>query len=133
MQKTLSQLPESVQNDLRNRRLNLHKEWKKNDPYHILFTNKQGTRYFKADRVTESWNDDKGHYMPYGGGSHWRISYGIIQWDWAHDNTLMEEKYFWVCSKKRFGVSSNKTIIPSALKTKAEVIALAKAIGTLEM
>ena len=49
------------------------------DSHNIVFYNNNGTRYFTAVRVHSSWNDNKGNYLPYGGGSEWKIAYGAIR------------------------------------------------------
>lgn len=76
----LDDLDIEIKNELLEQRKELCSKWKQNSAYDICFTNTDGTRYFKAKRVVLSWNDDKGHYMPFGGGTYWQIRYGKIKW-----------------------------------------------------
>lgn len=126
---TLSDLPQEIQDKLNEERKLLHEKWKRNEAYYVSFANKEGTRYFRARRVCKSWNDDKGNYMPFGGGTYWRISYGAILWDRRKD-PVGEWEYFWTMSgKKVYSKSKNGTEIPHMAETKKEVMAIAKAIG----
>ncbi len=81
---------------------------------------------FSARRHQSSWQDDKGNYMPFGGGSEWTIRYGCI--GFVRRKQVMgydyELDYGRVYSK-----SANGTIIPSSVKTKKEVLSIAKSIG----
>lgn len=129
---TLDDLPKDVSDALRKERLLLHKKWFKNDSYNICFTNLDGTRYFTASRKQDSWNDDKGHYMPFGGGSQWHIRYGAILWRTTR-NPLGQKDYEWCKSSKTFGKSANGTIVPQMVGTKKEVLDIAKAIGIFVM
>ena len=126
----LSELDANIQQKLKVERTELHSKWKVNTPYQICFTNAEGTRYFSAVRKQSPWNDDKGHYMNFGGGSCWHITYGKILWS-TTKNPVGETEYVWVKSSKIFGKSLNGTIIPSTLPTKAEVLKLAECIGGL--
>lgn len=128
----LTELPQNVQEQLNTERAKLHRTWKTNNAYHVRFTNLEGTRYFVADRVCENWSDDKGNYMPFGGGTHWRVRYGKILWSCKHDS-LMGTSYYWVCSKKVFGKAANGTIVPNSVATKKEVMELAKSIGIFDI
>ena len=125
---TLAELPQKIQDELNAERKQLYITMAKNDPYNITLVNEAGTRYFTARRKCESWNDDKGNYMPFGGGSHWSIAYGEVRWD-RRRNPVGEYDYFWVLSNKRYGRSKNGTEIPGRVATKKEAIAIAQAIG----
>ena len=68
-------LPIETQQRLNCERLNLHNR-SINSAYEVLLYNQPGTRYFHARRHQNSWSDDKGNYMPFGGGSEWTLQYG---------------------------------------------------------
>ena len=123
----LNELPQEIQDKMRDERKSLVKTWHRNDPYYICFVNEDGTRYFEASRHCYDWSNDRGAYMPFGGGSYWTISYGKIKWKSYTD--LGETCYKWVCSSETFGKAANGTEIPKRLDTKKEVLAVAKAIG----
>lgn len=126
----LTDLEQSVQDQLRNERESLYSTWFRNTPYEVLFTNKEGTRYFNAIRKQAWWNDNKGHAMPFGGGSEWHIFYGKILWT-TRKNPVGGKDYYWTQSSQIFGRSTNGTVIPRTVATKREVLAIAKAIETL--
>lgn len=128
----LDDLDSKIKNELLEQRKELCSKWKQNSAYDICFTNTDGTRYFKAMRVVLSWNDDKGHYMPFGGGTYWKIIYGKIKWATVK-NPIGGKDYVWVQSRETFSKSANGTVIPIKLKTKKEVLEIAKQIGTLVM
>lgn len=128
----LSDLDQKVQEKLLKERAELSTKWHKNTPYEVSFTNLEGTRFFKAVRKQDSWSDDKGNYMPYGGGSHWYICYGKILWATERD-PFGEKTYYWKKSNQTFGKSSNGTVIPKLVATKKEVMDIAKQIGILVM
>ena len=128
----LDDLDGKIKNELLEQRKELCLKWKQNSAYDICFTNTDGTRYFKAMRVVLSWNDDKGHYMPFGGGTYWKIRYGKIKWATVK-NPIGGKDYVWVQSRETFSKSANGTVIPIKLKTKKEVLEIAKQIGTLVM
>lgn len=132
MNMTLNDLDFDIKNKLVEQRKELCSKWKKNDSYNICFTNEEGTRYFRATRVVSSWNDDKGNYMPFGGGSCWKIRYGKIKWATEKD-PLGGTVYSWVQSRETFSKSVNGTVIPNEVKTKKEVLEIAKQIGTLKI
>ena len=67
----LSDLNQEIQQKMRKDRALLHQTMKRNTPFEICFTNEEGTRYFKAIRKQHPFTDDKGNYMPYGGGSYY--------------------------------------------------------------
>lgn len=121
-------LPQDIQDKLIEARGQLHVTMAKNDPYNITLVNTEGTRYFYARRCCESWNDNKGNYMPFGGGSHWSIAYGEVRCT-RRRNPIGEFDYFWALSNKKFGRSTNGTEIPGRVATKKEALAIAKAIG----
>ena len=128
----LDDLDIKIKNELLEQRKELCSKWKQNSAYDICFTNTDGTRYFKAKRVVLSWNDDKGHYMPFGGGTYWQIRYGKIKWA-TEKNPIGGTVYVWVQSRETFSNSANGTVIPNEVKTKKEVLEIAKQIGTLVM
>ena len=128
----LDDLDIEIKNELLEQRKELCSKWKQNSAYDICFTNTDGTRYFKAKRVVLSWNDDKGHYMPFGGGTYWQIRYGKIKWA-TEKNPIGGTVYVWVQSRETFSKSANGTVIPNEVKTKNEVLEIAKQIGTLVM
>jgi len=128
----LIDLPQEIQEQLREDRKQLHTTMAVNDPYNIIMVNREGTRYFEARRICQSWSDNKGNYMPFGGGTYWSIAYGAILWD-RRRNPVGEFDYEWVRSRsKAFGKSQNGTIIPKRVDTKKEALAIAKQIGIFE-
>lgn len=128
----ISELDLEIQNKLLSSRKELHNEWKRNTQYEVVFTNIEGTRYFRAMRKQLSYSDNKGNYMPFGGGSIWHVRYGCIVWN--REVNFRVEEYKWIeSSRKIFNKSSNGTIVPSRLKTKKEVLELAKRIGIFDM
>ena len=130
---TLNELPQEIQDKLNEMRSHLNEDEHRNDAYNVILVNKEGTRYFFAKRVCESWNDDKGHYMPFGGGTHWNIQYGPVMWN-RRKNPVGEWDYYWcVPSSKRYTKSMNGTEIPSRVGTKKEVLSIAKSIGIFEL
>lgn len=127
---TLSELPLEIQEQLRNERAVLHTKWYQNTPYDVCFTNLEGTRFFRACRISIPYSDDKGNYMPFGGGSKWRISYGKILWDIRKD-PLGGKEYYWKKTNQLFRKSANGTEIPATVSKKADVMDIAKRISTL--
>ena len=123
---TVRELPMNVQVRLKTEQAAL---WHKriNTGYEVLAYNPTGTRYFHARRVVKSWSDTRGHYMPYGGGSHWLVRYGAVQFQ-SYKNPLGYKDYR-LCDGRAFGKSKNGTEIPSKVSTKKEVLAIAKQIG----
>ena len=120
-----SELHQDIQQDLRNQQSTLYKDWYCNDAYHILFTNKEGTRYFSAYRKSLA-----GQYGIFGGGSQWIIKYGQISWKIDKD-PMGGKEYSWCKSSKTFGKSLNGTEIPKTVNTKKEVMSIVESIGTL--
>lgn len=123
---TIQELPKEIQEELAQQRAQLSGKTV-NTAYDVQLYNESGTRYFRAHRVSESWSDDKGNYMPFGGGSHWRIWYGCVQFH-SYKNPLGGKEYE-ICDGKTYGKSANGTEIPNRVATKKEVISLIKAIG----
>jgi hypothetical protein len=120
------ELPIETQEKLRGERENLfHKNI--NDPYHIEVYNKKGTRYLVATRAQKSWNDNKGNYMPFGGGSEWTVRYGEVQFR-GYINPVGKRDYE-LCNGKEYRKSLNGTEIPKKIGTKKEVLELIKKIG----
>ena len=103
-----------------------------NTPYVIHIYNAEGTRYFYARRCCEAWSDPKtGNYMPFGGGSHWRLTYGAVQFK-GYKNPVGERNYR-LCDGKTYGKSMNGTIIPRTVGTKKEVLAIIQQIGIFKV
>lgn len=121
-----SELPIDVQERLNENRKALVKQ-NTNTAYHICLYNTDGTRYFSAQRVCKPWNDDKGHYMPFGGGTSWVIRYGCVQFKPVRNP--MGQIDYELCNGKVYGKSANGTIIPNSLPNKKDVINLINAIG----
>lgn len=126
----LKDLPISVQEELLAERTLLHTKWKVNTAYKVLFTNLEGTRYFSATRECIPYYDNKGNYMPFGGGTQWRIKYGRILWSIGKD-PMGGKTYWWLASGKTFSKSINGTVIPTKVSTKKEVMEIVKKIGNL--
>lgn len=123
---TFNELPIETQEHLNKEREDL-KGKSVNTPYMIHLYSKDGSRYFYARRVCEAWSNTKGNYMPFGGGSHWRMSYGRVQFE-RFRNPVGETDYR-LCDGKTYGKSANGTVIPRELGTKKEVLAVIKSIG----
>jgi hypothetical protein len=121
-----SELPIEVQNQLAKDRMALSGKVV-NGAYTVQLYNAEGTRYFYARRSQEPWWDNKGNYMPFGGGSHWSISYGAVQFR-CYKSPLGTREYE-LCYGKRYNKSANGTEVPFSVATKKEVIAIAKSIG----
>lgn len=122
----LTELPQEVQGQLAFERTTL-KHKCINTAYRVELYNEEGTRFFTARRCCCCWNDDKGHSMPFGGGSYWLIAYGCVQFR-AYKSCVGTREYE-LCNGKCYGKSANGTEIPSRLATKKEVLALVKQIG----
>lgn len=123
-----SDLPIEIQQQLNCERLNLRNR-SINSAYEVLLYNQLGTRYFHARRHQNSWYDDKGNYMSFGGGSEWTLQYGCI--GFSRKKQVMGYDYE-LCRGKTYSKSANGTIIPTSVKTKKEVLSIAKAIGILK-
>jgi hypothetical protein len=126
----LSELPIEIQTALCEERAKLCEKWKQNDAYNVCFTNAEGTRYFRADRISLPHSTSG---MSFGGGSYWKITYGKILWDTKRAPMGDSYEYFWMKSNKIFGKSTNGTIIPKRVDSKKEVMEIAKSIGILVM
>ena len=101
-----------------------------NNAYEVLLYNQEGTRFLSARRHQSSWQDEKGNYMPFGGGSEWTIRYGCV--GFARKKQVIGYDYELVCGNL-YSKSSNGTIIPNTVKTKKEVLTIAKAIGIFNL
>lgn len=121
----ISELPAEVQERLAKERRALAKK-KVDTPYEIELYNADGTRYFRARRVHHAWGDDKGNSMPFGGGSHWTVTYGAVQAR-SYLSPVGTVEYE-LNLGKTFCRSANGTVIPKAVATKKEVLDIAKAI-----
>lgn len=97
-----------------------------NNAYEVLLYNQSGTRFFSARRHQRTWQDDKGNYMPFGGGSEWTVRYGCI--GFARKKQVIGYDYE-LAEGKLYFKSSNGTVIPTSVRTKKEVLSIAKAIG----
>ena len=97
--------------------------------YEVLAYNPEGTRYFHARRVCHSWNDDKGHSMPFGNGTHWTLAYGAVQFRLYRG--VMGSDYELV-DGKRYTKSVNGTEIPARVATKKEVMDIISKIGIFQ-
>ena len=125
-----SELPTEIQERLMKDRLAL-KNKNVNTPYEIRLYNEMGTRYFIARRCVHFWNDHKGHYMPFGGGSEWVIRYGMMSI--CRKRTPAGTFYFELVEGKLFRQSANGTVIPKCVQTKAEVLEIVKNIGIFNL
>lgn len=99
----------------------LCKRWYKNNSKTIIFTNLEGTRFFKAYKLPKTktlTNSIK--------GGDWMVRYGEI------DIQMIDGKYQWVRTEVSFS-SSNGTFIPKKVSSKEEALEIAKQIGTLVM
>ena len=119
------ELPTATQQRLNRERLELYKH-SVNSAYEVLLYNQAGTRYFHARRCQHSWSDDKGNYMPFGGGSEWIVKYGCV--GFSRERQVIGYDYELRCGKC-YSKSANGTVIPTSIKTKQEVISIAKNIG----
>ena len=124
------ELPAEVQQQLAQQRAELAGK-RINTAYRVELYNADGTRYIEAARCCKSWNDDKGHAMPFGGGTYWTIRYGAVQWQTRKDP--LGGKAYELCNGKQYGKSRNGVEIHNRLNTKKEVIALIKSIGIFKI
>ena len=69
-----SELPIDTQQRLNDERSKLSNR-SINNANEVLLYNQSGSRFFSARRHQSSWQDDKGNYMPFGGGSEWTVRY----------------------------------------------------------
>ena len=126
---TIDELPAEWQEQLAADRLALARN-NRDTPYEVVRYNPEGTRYFRARRCCRSWMDDKGHYMPFGGGTYWSVAYGAVQFR-ATRNPLGQKEYE-LCDGKRYAKSANGTTIPETVETKKEVLRILADIGIFE-
>ena len=124
-----NELPQDVQERLNNERKELCKK-NLNTPYEVRLYNKEGTRYFAARRVCKVWADDKGHYMPFGGGTYWTVRYGAVQF--RNERQAIGRRYE-LCDGKTYMKSKNGTEIFPEVDTKKEVMRIAKLIGIFDI
>lgn len=121
-----SELPIETQNYLTQQKVEYVKR-KRNTAYEILVYSNDGNRYFYARRSCIPWWDDKGHAMPFGGGTVWAIKYGAVQI--SRRRMLGCDVYNWVDGRtfsSRTMEDGSVVEIPSELKTKKEVVNLIK-------
>lgn len=95
----------------------------RNTPYLVDVYSK--TRHFYATRVCRSWNDDKGHYMPFGGGSYWKVVYCSLAFSRRIDP--FGGIYYEIVNGKQF--ASKGDVIVENKGTKKEVLELARQLG----
>ena len=107
-------LPIDTRQRLNCERLNLHNR-SINSAYEVLLYNQLGTRYFHARRHQNSWYDDKGNYMPFGGGSEWTLQYGCI--GFSRKKQVMGYDYV-LCRGKTYSKSANWDNYSSCCKNK---------------
>lgn len=124
-----SELPIEAQQKLNSERFDLHNH-SINSAYEVLLYDKSGRRFFHARRHQNSWQDNKGNYMPFGGGSEWTIQYGCMVF--ARKKQVMGYDYELIRGKI-YSKSANGTVIPTSVKTKQEVMSIAKAIGIFDI
>ena len=72
-----SELPIETQKQLLKERDELSNK-SVNTPYRIHVYSFDGKRYLTAVRRQRSWSDNRGNYMPFGGGSYWDVTYGEV-------------------------------------------------------
>ena len=125
----LSELPQDIQDQLKEERKQLYIKWRRNTSHEVCFTDKEGTRYFYASRKLDNPTPGMGCY----GSSTWYIRYGKILWGTRELGWGFDPIYEWRCTGQIFGKSANGTEIPRWVKSKKEVMAIIKAIGTLEI
>lgn len=121
-----SELPTDIQLILKSEQATLS-ERNTDTPYRIVLYNKEGTRYFVAVRRVKCWADNKGHCMPFGGGSEWAIRYGKMAF--RRYVTPAGTTEYELTEGVKFRKSANGTDIPARVKSKAEVLEIAQKIG----
>lgn len=121
-----SELAKDIQDRLIQERKNLHSK-NINTSYEVLVYNEAGTRFFNARRVQGSYQDNRGNYMPFGGGSKWNLRYGEV--GWRSFRNPVGELDAELCTGRLFGKSSNGTQIPKSVSSKKEVLDLINQIG----
>lgn len=95
----------------------------RNTPYVVNVYTK--TRHFYARRVVKSWNDGKGNYMPFGGGSYWKVTYCNLCF--ARRLDPFGGIYYEIVDGKQFASKGN--VIVENKGTKKEVLELARQLG----
>lgn len=93
-----------------------------NSPYVVSVYTK--TRHFYARRITKSWNG-KGNYMPFGGGSYWKVTYCNL--GFARRLDPFGGHYYEIVDGKQF--TRKGDVIIENKGTKKEVVKLAKQLG----
>jgi hypothetical protein len=127
--KKASELPLEYQEELSRMRAELKDE---NTPFQITLYGSGGRLVFIARRCQHAWEDHgNGNRLPFGGGSYWTISCRPVKWRAVKD--LMGPGFsLELCNGKPYGYygeGADLKRIPVKLKTKAEVISLAREIG----
>ena len=123
------ELPLEVQERLKKEQKELHTR-NINNAYWIRIYNEEGTRYIECQRTTIPFSDDKGNYMPFGGGSYWHITYGQVAFKRERKPFGL---YEWVlCNGKQY-TSVNGYDIPKRVKTKKEALEVIKRIGKFKV
>ena len=125
----LNELSAEWQESLAKDRLELTKK-NTDTPYLVVRYNAEGTRYFRARRCCRSWQDDKGNYMPFGGGTYWTVTYGAVQF--RKTRNPMGQPEYELCDGKHYDRSSNGTVIPARVGTKKEVLRILNDIGIFQ-
>lgn len=128
----LNELPQNIQNELNADRDN----WKgtiQQNGYKVIAFNKKGTRFFIATRHCIGWQDtNTGNSMPFGGGTYWKVRYGIMNWKKITSRNPIGEvevKYIWVRGKTYSSITKTDGSIleiPAELSTKKEVMKILK-------
>jgi hypothetical protein len=121
-----SELAKQVQERLVKEKNNLHSK-NINTSYEVLVYNEAGSRFLNAKRVQGSWQNNRGSYMPFGGGSKWILRYGEVGFQ-TYRNPFGEMDAE-LCMGRLFSKSSNGTSIPKSVGTKREVLAIIDQIG----
>ena len=129
----LAELPIEVQEQLTADRLALSKQ-NHNNAYEINIYSTDGYRRFFARRVAICWNDDKGHSMPFGGGSVWKICFSKVGFKSCR-NPLGQMDYC-IVDGARIGriLDDNGAVvysIPSEVATKKEALDVLRTINDL--
>ena len=121
-----SELPQDVQERLTSERLQLHTK-RVNNSYNVLVYNESGTRFFEAKRFCRSWSDTRGHSMPFGSGTYWKVRFGKMAFEKRKDP--FGGFTYELTKGITFLKSANGTEIPQILETKEEVLDVMSRIG----
>lgn len=121
--KTAQELPQEYQNQIKKMRSELRSS---QGPFAVTLYSKKGYIVLIARRCQNAWEDHRtGNRLNFGGGSYWTISVRKVQWSVKKD--LMGKGFsLELTNGKRFGLFDDGTRIPETVKTKAEVIEVAK-------